>query len=41
VNNFTIPREAAMEQYYIRMYDGSTPPNYSRFSSAVFINVAL
>jgi hypothetical protein len=41
VNNFTIPREAAMEQYYIRMYDGSTPPNYSRFSSAVFANVAL
>jgi hypothetical protein len=28
-----------MEQYYIRMYDGSTPPNYSRFSSAVFVNL--
>lgn len=41
VPNFTIPREAVMEQYYIRMYDGSTPPNYSRFSSAVFVNVAL
>ena len=41
VANFTIPREAAMERYYIRMYDGSTPPNYSRFSSAVFVNVAL
>ncbi len=41
VANFTIPREAAMEQYYIRMYDGSTPPNYSRFSNAVFVNVAL
>ncbi|GGH01756.1 hypothetical protein [Silvibacterium dinghuense] len=41
VANFTIPREAVMEQYYIRMYDGSTPPNYSRFSSAVFVNVAL
>jgi hypothetical protein len=41
VNNFTIPREAAVEQYYIRMYDGSTPPNYSRFSSAVFANVAM
>jgi hypothetical protein len=40
-NNFTIPREAAVEKYYIRMYDGSTPPNYSRFSSAVFANVAL
>lgn len=41
VANFTIPREAAMERYYIRMYDGSTPPNYSRFSSAIIVNVAL
>jgi hypothetical protein len=41
VSNFTIPREAAIEQYYIRQYDASSPPNYSRFSSAVFINVPL
>jgi hypothetical protein len=41
VPNFTIPRHAAMERYYIRMYDGSTPPNYSRFSSAVFVNLPL
>jgi hypothetical protein len=41
VGNFTIPREAAIEQYYVRMYDGSTPPNYSRFSSAIFVNVPL
>lgn len=41
VMNFTIPREAVMEQYYIRMYDGSTPPNYSRFSAAVFVNLPL
>ena len=41
VPNFTIPRQAAMEQYYIRMYDDSTPPNYSRFSSAVFVNLPL
>ena len=41
VPNFTIPRQAAMEQYYIRMYDGSKPPNYSRFSSAVFVNLPL
>lgn len=39
VPNFTIPRSAATEQYYIRMYDGSTPPNYSRFSTAVFVNL--
>ena len=39
VPNFSIPRQAAVEQYYIRMYDDSTPPNYSRFSSAVFVNL--
>jgi hypothetical protein len=41
VPNFTIPRQAPMERYYIRMYDGSTPPNYSRFSSAIFVNLPL
>jgi hypothetical protein len=41
VSNFTIPREAAIEQYFVRMFDGSTPPNYSRFSSAIFVNVPL
>lgn len=41
VPNFAIPRTAVMERYYIRMYDASTPPNYSRFSSAVFVNLPL
>lgn len=41
VSNFTIPREAVIEQYYVRMYDGATPPNYSRFSSAIFVNMPL
>ena len=40
VPNFTIVREAPVERYYVRMYDGSTPPNYSRFSSAIFVNAA-
>ena len=39
VANFNIPRESAGEAYFIRMYDGSTPPRYSRFSSALFVNV--
>lgn len=39
--NFTIPRQAVTERYFIRMYDGSTPPNYSRFSTAVFVNLPL
>jgi hypothetical protein len=39
--SITIPRAAAVEQYYIRMFDGATPPNYSLFSAAVFVNVPL
>jgi hypothetical protein len=38
VRSFSIPRAAQVERYYVRMYDGSTPPVYSRFSSAVFVN---
>ena len=41
VRSFTIPRAAQMERYYIRMYDTSTPPLYSRFSSALFINAPV
>jgi hypothetical protein len=40
VANFSIVREAPVEHYYVRMYDGATPPNYSRFSSAIFVNAA-
>ncbi len=36
VRSFSIPREGQVEQYYVRMFDASTPPVYSRFSSAVF-----
>src|SRR5665213_1880909 len=39
VRNFSIPRAAQLERYYVRMYDASTPPVYSRFSSAIFVNV--
>jgi hypothetical protein len=38
VRSFTIPRAAQVERVYIRTYDGNTPPLYSRFSSAVFVN---
>jgi hypothetical protein len=41
VANFSIARQAATEQYFIRMYDAATPPNYSRVSSAVFVNLPL
>jgi hypothetical protein len=41
VRSFSIPRAAQVERYYVRMYDGSSPALYSRFSSAVFVNVPL
>jgi hypothetical protein len=41
VRSFSIPREAQVERYYIRMYDASTPPLYSRYSSAIFINLPI
>ena len=32
---------AEREQFFIRMYDGSTPPLYSRVSAAIFTNVPV
>jgi hypothetical protein len=37
----TFSRESANDRFYIRMYDGSTPPNYSEHSTALFINLPL
>ena len=37
----TFPRASANDRFYIRMYDGATPPNYSEFSAALFINLPL
>jgi hypothetical protein len=39
--NMSISRISANDRFYIRMYDGSTPPNYSEFSAALFINLPL
>jgi hypothetical protein len=41
VRSFSIPSSAQLERYYVRMYDASTPPLYSRLSSAVFVNMPL
>jgi hypothetical protein len=38
VRSFAIPRAAQVERFFVRMYDASTPPLYSRFSSAAFVN---
>ena len=39
--NFTLSRQSANDRFYIRMFNGSTPPNYSEFSTALFINLPL
>ena len=39
--SLTFSRVSASDRFYIRMYDGSTPPNYSEFSAALFINLPL
>jgi hypothetical protein len=41
VRGFSIPRAAQIERYYIRAYDASTPPLYSRNSAAVFTNLPV
>jgi hypothetical protein len=37
----TFSRETANDRFYIRMFDASTPPNYSEFSTALFVNMPL
>lgn len=41
VPNMVLARERAEEQFYVRMFDGATPPNYSEFSAAVCVHVPL
>ena len=41
VANFEIPRATEADRFYIRMYDGNTPPNYSEFSVGLFVNLPL
>ena len=37
----TFTRVSACDRFYIRMFDGATPPNYSEFSAALFFNLPL
>jgi hypothetical protein len=37
----TFARASGNDRFNIRMYDGSTPPNYSEHSTALFINLPL
>jgi hypothetical protein len=39
--NISLERESTCDHFYVRMFDGATPPNYSEFSTALFINLPL
>lgn len=39
--NLTFTRQTGADRFYIRMFDGADPPNYSEFSAAVFLNMPL
>ena len=41
VRSFSIPRQAFAERFFVRMYDGATPPNYSAVSSEVLTSLPL
>ena len=41
VRSFAIPRCAQSERYFVRAYDASTPPLYSRLSAAIFTNLPV
>src|SRR6266702_129497 len=41
VRRFSIPRSAQVERYFVRMYDASIPPIYSRLSSAIFTHLPV
>lgn len=41
VRSFSIPRGAVQERFYVRMYDASATPLYSRLSAAVFTNLPV
>src|SRR5881394_4109013 len=35
---FTLPRLGKAQDYYLRQFDGSTPPKYSRYSAALHVD---
>lgn len=40
-SSITWARENTADRFYIRAFDGASPPNYSEFSTALFINLPL
>jgi hypothetical protein len=39
--NLTFTRHSAADRFYVRMFDGADPPNYSEFSAALIFNLPL
>ena len=37
----TLPRLAAVQNYFLRQYDASTPPRYSRYTTALHLKYPL
>jgi hypothetical protein len=38
---FTLPRLGRTQNYFLRLYDTSSPPRYSRYAAALHINYPL
>jgi hypothetical protein len=38
---FTLPRLAETQDYFLRLYDSSSPPKYSRYSAALHVDYPL
>jgi hypothetical protein len=38
---FTLPRLARTQNYFLRLYDSSSPPRYSRYSAALHVDYPL
>jgi hypothetical protein len=38
---FSLPRLATTQDYFLRLYDNSSPPKYSRYSAALHIDYPL
>ena len=40
-SSFTLTRYARAQNYFLRSYDGSVPPKYSRYSTALYVDYPL
>jgi hypothetical protein len=40
-SSFTLTRYAQSQTYFLRSYDGSVPPKYSRYSAALHVDYPL